>query len=192
MDTRYGGGSEPNDKDRRPTLLTYAILFKDPVTDEDVAAIAEAMLRQRGYGDAPDDLYAQAVAESTDEQRTPKEQDYLRRLVQALDAQRPWPTLPYTSRRPGKVHLERYTSVANIAMSPSDIEDQLRRSFHTLAGHHDLLALELDSGHTIVLQATDSRTTPSVDVLLRSGTDVDEALEALRNRTDLPVRRSTE
>lgn len=171
-----------------PSTLTYAVILEDPVTDEDVAAIADAILHQRGYGDAPEDLYARAVAGATDERCTPKERDYLRRLVEVLDARRPWPTLPYTSILPTSVDPGRFTPVADLPLSTSEVEERLRRSFQAIPEHDGvLLLLGLDTGHTILLRAQGAPTETAVTVLVPEEEAVPAALAAFRERTGLPL-----
>jgi hypothetical protein len=110
--------------------------------EEEYAAIAEAL--------RSDAMLTELVPESHGEQEY---RDFLRRVLSSLDAQRPWPELPFRPVDVSQWHdFDDARLVARIKLSVIAVERQLHRAFrHTDAVRNRVLGLRLRSGTEIVL-----------------------------------------
>ncbi|MFE5206891.1 hypothetical protein [Streptomyces sp. NPDC056600] len=156
--------------------VLYCLQFSRELGDEEVERLSRTILEQPFY-DLPVTEQYSGIEESlavdlgrTDLSWQPHEEpavrDFLRRLLDRLDALRPWPEPPFRSLGTDRWEaFTRGTLLARVRLS-SPAQDVLHARLRTVAGDaHGLrgLVLRLGSGDEVALVAPPSATRPLAD-----------------------------
>jgi hypothetical protein len=146
-------------------LILYTVLFERELGDAAAARVAQRVISQHDDGFTAENMYA-GIAEALgstaklteacpghahDEQGY---RDFLRRLMDRLDALRPWPQHPFVNLDVSRWHdLGDARLVARIRLTPLQTQRLLHRVFWRIGDGHEVVALRLKSGTEFALVA---------------------------------------
>ncbi len=176
--------------------LTYATDLSSRVADETIERIVDAVLQQRVFSRPAETYYEAAVAalgsgrriadlDGQDEEVT---RDALTRIVEHLDARRPWPVHPFYRQDPHLWDdLAGAPVIGRLPLSQMAVRQKLSRVFDTVGGPDGIkvLILQLRSGQVVALRSTEAFTAPGVDLLATSDPAV--TIADFQELTGLPV-----
>jgi hypothetical protein len=155
--------------------VLYGIDLSAPVGDAEVSRRAGELIQQQMFTDPVEDYYAAASAALASGEQIGFEageqaaaRDFLTRLVDELDARRPWPVPPF--REVGSAEwpaLKETPVVARLTLSRMQVEERLSRLFDKQppdGTSWPILLLRLRTGETVALQAPGGYTEPGVAI----------------------------
>lgn len=146
-------------------MILYGVQFTDELDDHAVEGVAKRAIENPGANLTTEEMYAGIVeALASDETLTeliPGHQhgeqeyrDFLARVVQRLDAMRPWPERPFQPVDPRSWgSLDSARLIARIRLSILKVEPRLRTTFSRVEDGRRVIALRLKSGAEVVLVA---------------------------------------
>lgn len=177
--------------------LTYGWDLRRWVDDAVVTRIADELIRQRFFI-SPVESYYEAAAAALEsgarvtEHKEDNEEvarDLLIRLLQALDARRPWPEHPFaTLGAEDWPALRDAPAIARIPLSQRDVQHRLHRIFSEIPpgiGEVRVLVLRLRTGQVVALLARPPFTEPGIDLLAHA--DPASTVAAFRELTGIDV-----
>lgn len=152
-------------------IVTDGVYFSRRISDERIAARVDDMIQQWTFAD-PVHTYYEAISDalnSTERIAEPREdeehaRDFLLRLMETLDARRPWPEAAYT-------HLDasawseyrQLPPLAVIALTERTVRGRVNRFFDEVPDGGAVMILRLRTGDTVALHSADFRT-PAVTI----------------------------
>ncbi|WP_214407020.1 hypothetical protein [Pseudonocardia lacus] len=160
--------------------LTYGADLSERVGDDAIDRIVEAVLAQRVFTQPAETYYDAACAALASGERLadlPDQdeaavRDALIRIVEGLDARRPWPVPPFHQLPAGGwADLAAAPVIGRIPRSQMQVRRTLNRLFDTVGQGADetkVLLLELRTGQRVALRSTGAFTAPGVDLLTRA------------------------
>ncbi|WP_252442280.1 hypothetical protein [Pseudonocardia humida] len=180
--------------------LTYGADLTGPLDDDAVERIVEGVLRQRVFTQPIEAYYEAASAALASgehladlpNQDDAAVRDALIRIVDRLDARRPWPVPPFQQQG-----VEEWGALAGapvigrIPLSQMQVRRTLNRLFDTVehgGGELKVLVLRLRTGQLVALRSTGAFTAPGVDLL--SGAEPGSTAADFTELTGMPLEPS--
>lgn len=157
----------PNPRWRRVVWnLVYTLMYERALDDDVVSHRAHALLVEPFHGFSPEEEYAAisgVLASDADLAGLPPTpqhsegqlRDFLARVRDRMDTERPWPQLPFVTRDDSEWSaFAEGRVIARIESGEADVRRQLRRHFGSVAGadgDRKVLILRLRSGDEVAL-----------------------------------------
>jgi hypothetical protein len=157
--------------------LAYAVDLGSPHDDRTIDQLADAVIRQRVFSSPIAAYYDAAVAALRSGERLAEfgdqdeagVRDVLSRLVDRLDARRPWPVPAIQRQDPTRwTELTGAPVIARTPASEAQVRRKLNRSFDTVGTAPDqskILVLELRTGQLVGLRPTGGFADPGVELV---------------------------
>lgn len=177
--------------------ILYGLNLRQRVTDTDITWLVNDMIRQRTFTQPVSSYYeATAAALESSERISHRDEDddevardFLTRLLQVLDARRPWPEPPFHKGDPSEwPDFRNAPVIARIPLTQMKVEERLNRGFFKIPSNGDTtraLILRLRTGQEVALVAPASITEAGIDLLAR--TDPTSTVAAFRELTGIEV-----